>query len=151
MEIATLVDMQKLAILAVEKFLKKIKNVKKIEKFFEKNLHFIIKSMVKLYKTHHNNEHQKKIVTICENLIENYKRCINDKEFYIREFSVHMQFANVVNILNTLPNSNETVNDWQKSFDPFLDNNNNTIDGLKTLQRNVSYNNPLNKINSFSN
>lgn len=138
MESATLNDMQKLAIIAVENFINKMKNIKEIEKFFEKNLYFITKSMVKVYEKSDNLEVQNKIVTICEKFVENYKNCISDKENFIREFSVDTKFANVLSILNTLPSSSQIANNWQKSFDIFLENSNSTIDGLRTLQQNVS-------------
>lgn len=139
MESATLNEMQKLAIIAVENLINKMKNIKDIEKFLEKNLYFITKSMVKVYEKSDNLEVQNKIVTICEKLVENYKHCINDKENFIREFSMDTKFANILSILNTLPSSSEMANNWQKSFDIFLENTNSTIDGLRTLQENVSF------------
>ncbi|XP_037818798.1 serine/threonine-protein kinase ATM isoform X1 [Lucilia sericata] len=138
METAALKDLQILAFKALEKFLDKVKHFKDIEQLMDKHLTAISKTIVQLYKNTSCLETKEKAAEVCEHLIQNYKNSIKDKEILKNEFSVDEKFANIIAILETLPDIGENSNDWQNFFKIFLENKNYTVDNLKMLQQQIS-------------
>ncbi|XP_065364298.1 serine/threonine-protein kinase ATM isoform X2 [Calliphora vicina] len=139
MDSAKLNDLQKLSFKALEKFLDKIQHLKDIDHLMEKLLPIICKSIVQLYKNTSCLEMQEKAIEVCDNLIQNYKYCIRDKENLKNEFSIDEKFVNIKAILDLLPDTSDNSNEWQNFFKIFLENNNNnTQDTLKMLQHHIS-------------
>ncbi|XP_061389717.1 serine/threonine-protein kinase ATM [Musca vetustissima] len=138
-------SLRKIALNALEKITTKILNIENINSFMEKHLNFICKSLVYTHKRSNCPDEQEKITKICEDLVNNYKKAILDKQYVLNIFANNEKFVDINTFLETLSENiadenGDAADCWKKYLDMFIENTNYTSDSFKLLQQHISAN-----------